>query len=328
MKSPVFVVGCPRSGTTLVNFILNKHERCFLLNEKGLYSGCYRDFHWKCENGIPPSAAFTQIARRVVEAHEECTLMTEAQIAESLQKVSPRYPALLSAFMEVMVARNRPSARFWGDKTPGATFYIDAILENHPGARIVYVRRHPVHVVESLTRSNFAYASDSRMYNSFVVKAYVDAFERNRHLIPDKQLFEIKYERLLRDPEHVVSKLCQFLSISYQSEMLDPAPDSVRTLFGWPENKAWGPIRPQESSRDAESNGFVESYLRDVMEQYGYYVSSTSALGHVGAEVRAIPAHVLNAVYNTARNWKYPRYRPEVLQKVPSVNRLWSWVSG
>jgi hypothetical protein len=254
--------------------------------------------------------------------------MTKEGITESLQGVSTCYPALLSAFMEAMVERNRPSSHIWGDKTPGATFYVDTILENHPDARIVYVRRHPVHVVESLTRSTFAYASNSRMYNSFVVKAYVEAFERNRHLIPDKQLFEIKYERLLRGPERVVTKLCQFLDISYQSEMFDPAPDSVRTLFGWPENKAWGPIRPQESSRDAEGDVFVESYLRDVMEQYGYDVSSTSVLGRIGAEVRTIPAHVLNTVYNTVRNWKYPRYRPEVLQKVPSVNRLWSWVSG
>ena len=328
MKPPVFVVGCPRSGTTLVNFILNKNEECFLLNEKGLYSNLYRDFHRYHENGKPPGQVFRNCAQQVVQGHRECTLATGDQIERSIRNASADWTSLLSTFMEMLVRRNRPPARIWGDKTPGATFYVDAILENHPKARIVYVKRHPLHVVQSLSRSSFSYASNDRLTNSFVVRAYVEAFEAKRDVLPGNQLFEVKYEDLLRDPERIVSQLCQFAGITYKKGMLDSADEETRTLFGWPENKAWEPVRPQQSSQKTPQDISVASYLRDVMEQYGYESEEESLSARWIAKTRLLPFRGLNTAYNIGRRMKYPEYRSEVLQKWPSRERLRSWFSG
>jgi hypothetical protein len=61
---------------------------------------------------------------------------------------------------------------------------VDAILENHPKARIVYVKRHPLHVVQSLSRSSFSYASNDRLTNSFVVRAYWRPLKQNETFSP------------------------------------------------------------------------------------------------------------------------------------------------
>ena len=126
---------------------------------------------------------------------------------------------------------------------------------------------------------------------------HTEAFEAKRDVLPGNQLFEVKYEDLLRDPERIVSQLCQFAGITYKKGMLDSADKETRTLFGWPENKAWEPVRPQQGSQKTPQDMSVASYLRDVMKQHGYDSEEESLSARWIAKIRLLPFRALNVAY-------------------------------
>jgi len=323
---PVFIVGCPRSGTTLVNFILNKHESCFILNEKGLYCNLLKRWTLQRTSTDRDREVFVRLMQSIVDAHQEINLLSSEEVRESVAEVTPRWDLLLESFMSALRRRHKPTAQIWGDKTPNNTFYVDEIAKRHPDARFIYVYRHPGHVLESMSKLDFPYTGNDRLANSFVLKEYIAAYESQKSCLGADQRLEVKYENLVQMPEAVTKEMCSFLEIDFDPAMMESAPRSTRMLFGWPSSKAWGEIRPQASSQTAESDLLTRSYLRHEIEQYGYKTETYSYAAELLAQALLFPYSTLNALYNYLRDLKYPVYKREVLQKYPTFSTLQSWI--
>jgi hypothetical protein len=198
-EEPIFIVGMPRTGTTLVERILSSHETVFAAGELSDFSLVLKRSTATAGNMVldPATlrAAATADARALGEAY--------------LQSTRPR---------------TGHTARFI-DKMPLNFFYAGLIHRALPNARIICLRRNPLDTCLSNFRQLFAtrfpyyrYAYDLLETGRYY--ALFDALMAHwRGLMPD-DFREVHYEDLVTDPERETRKLLEFCGLPWDPQCL------------------------------------------------------------------------------------------------------------
>ena len=323
---PVFVLGSPRSGNTLLACLLNKHPDLLILFETNLYNTLRQRWQRRVRRGAGPADAFVETVMgtlgRKWSPETSDVVVRRADVEAAAAAGQPDYGRMTAAYVGTLMRATKPTARRWGDKTPHHMARVEAILAAHPDAQFVHVYRDPRDVVASLTKPTFPHASDSALYNAEVVLQYLGLFERSRARIPAGQLLDLRYEALVEDPEASLRAVCAFLGVAYSPAMLEPAPAAVRRTVGHPTYKGWERIRPQPASLPAGLAPLVAARLDAVIDRYGYprVAARPGALVRAAAAVRTAPFRVLRAVLGAAFRAKYPGGGPFLMR---DENVLW-----
>ena len=176
-RLPVFVVGMPRSGTTLVEQILASHPEVFGAGEL---------------NGV--NRAASSLARATGDDYPQAVIgATEAQLRE----VGENYVSALRACDS--------SASRIVDKMPTNFFHLGLINLTLPNARIIHIRRDPVDTAMScfsllfLRRNSVlaaGYSYDLGQLGRFY-RTYLRVMEHWRAALPPDVMLEVDYERLV-----------------------------------------------------------------------------------------------------------------------------------
>lgn len=196
----LFVVGMPRTGTTLVDRILSSHPEVTSAGELGEFS-------------LAVKRLTGTSSRRVMDAE---TLNAAADVDTA---------QLADEYLSEVTRRVGEQGRFV-DKMPFNFFYAGLIVRALPNARIVCLRRHPMDVALSNYRQLFSarpgyyeYAYDlddtARFYAVF------DALARfwAEALPPDRYL-ELRYEDLVDDQERETRRLLDFCGLTWSDACL------------------------------------------------------------------------------------------------------------
>ena len=181
-----FVVGCPRSGTTLVQSLLAAHPDVWSPPETHFFTRLDHVRHLGRRH-----------RRRAATTLLRDTLVTIGAPSRRLARPPFRSPAAAAAaFIRAMDETAAYQGRqHWVEKTPDHLLVIDAITRQAPGARFVHVVRDGRAVVASLyevTRSRRGHPS---------------------HLV-------VGYPEVVEDPERVARRLAAFIGLPYRREML------------------------------------------------------------------------------------------------------------
>jgi Sulfotransferase family len=210
---PIFVVGCPRSGTTLVQCILSASSQAFSLPETHFFSWVLPAIGARPDS--PVGVDRLDDVRRAFEMEAELVLPT--RFWDELRGRAPT-PAL-EIFVDV-VEHFRPAPELRAiEKTPRHVLHLETIADAFPDAVFIEVVRDPIDVASSLlgvpfesSRSVLSYA---QRWTESIYAAR--AFARAR----PGRLFSVVYERLTRDPEVAVGELCAFVDLPYEPAMLE-----------------------------------------------------------------------------------------------------------
>lgn len=203
MDEPFFIVGCGRSGTTLLRAMLHHHPRLAV----PLESMFLVDYLRNARLELPA------MARRVLR---------EPEFREWGVSISPRALAgvpsrgALMDRLHRLYARAHGKAR-WGQKTPRFVRFGSLLQRHFPGARFIHVVRDPRAVTCSLARSDVHWSN--AYYGARRWAHDVAAGTAIQSRFPGQTL-EISYERLVRAPETVLQEVCAFLGEAYSSHML------------------------------------------------------------------------------------------------------------
>lgn len=194
-QRPLFVMGMPRSGTTLVEQMLVSHPDVAAGAELGLFQ-----------------AAAMPVLGATVSATRTFTLARP----EGLRNVGRSYLAMLDQ-------RFGQAGRIV-DKTLNQARYVGLIHAVLPQARFIWVRRSPGAVAWSCFRTRFAGALDWS-WSLEDIAAYMMLEDRlHAHwsaLLPDA-ILSVDYEDLVRDPQTQAHRLCDHARLPWNEAVLSP----------------------------------------------------------------------------------------------------------
>jgi len=198
--APVFIVGLPRSGTTLLERILGAHSEVTAGGEL---------------------TVFPRSVKRLTATCGERTL--DAQTLKAAPRISPAPPGAAGPRRSQERRGRRECRSSW---TPHHNiFYTGVIARALPRARVLYLRRHPMDTCLGNYRTLFAsgfryydYALDLLDCGRYYI-AWDHLMQHWRALLPG-HVMEVCYEDLVAAPERVVREILAFCGLSWQARCL------------------------------------------------------------------------------------------------------------
>jgi len=211
---PFFIVGHPRSGTTLLRFMLSSHPRLYIPEETGFIPFL-----------LPP--------------HRHHTPLTQAQTARLLARIArlntlwenlvddlpafyaalpePSLPHILDALYHRMIAPQGASR--WGDKTPLYVQHIPLLADLFPGAQFIHIIRDGRDAALS-ARKKWGYAYQDLTYLLHHWVRNVRTGQRDGRALGEDRYLEIRYETLVGEPQTTLEGVCRFLKEDFHPQML------------------------------------------------------------------------------------------------------------
>ncbi|MCP1625609.1 sulfotransferase family protein [Pseudomonas nitroreducens] len=207
------IVGVPRSGTTLLRFILDAHpqlaippETGFLLNAALLHN--------------PAPAA--ELARQLTLLPESAPAWADFALdADHFIDAAARLPEpadlaqVLRLFYSLYAARLGKS-RF-GDKTPSYLQHMRTVAEQLPEARFIHILRDGRDVALSWGRTWFAPEREPELLTARWAQLIGDARQQGQGL----PYLEVRYDQLLNEPRTQIRRICEFIELDFHPAMLD-----------------------------------------------------------------------------------------------------------
>jgi len=232
-NGPIFIVGAPRSGTTLLQYRLRDHPKLSLPTGESHFLVPLYVHQDKfapldnLENIKKVLELMVKKSRKFLETDlHGMKFDVDTLSQELLENHCDSIPKIISWIFNKNAAGEGKSR--WGEKTPYYVLHIPKILEWFPDAQIIHIIRDGRDVALSL----FNRRHDFFMYNTYVAaqswKRYVEVgHEFGKNLRPDQYL-EIAYESLISDPENTLGAICNFLGVEYNEKYFEQqSPDGT-----------------------------------------------------------------------------------------------------
>lgn len=272
---PIFVVGCPRSGTTMLGLMIHAHPRLAMPPESRFVISTWRKRHrfGDLQTDQQRRALAAMVTRKGSKVKDLGLRPAEVQ-----EQILAAPPTLGSAFGVVFreFARNHGKAR-WGDKRPAYYQEVDVLLRLFPDAQIVHVIRDGRANVASLKRMPWWPHDSVGSMAAWSLSEY--CMRRNQKRLPADTFHVVRYESLVSDPRTVVGELCDFLHEDFDEAMLEPH----RVTDVVPERKHWhGNLRSSVNQSAVDSwrsglepweLGLMETAHRAKLLRNGYELS-------------------------------------------------------
>ncbi len=192
-RSPAFLIGFPRSGTTLVDQILSSHSGIVCLEEKEFFS---------------------EALAEVLVAPERMWDIGKLSAAD-VERVRAGYWRRVDAPADALVV----------DKFPLNIVVLPLIKSIFPGAKIIFALRDPRDVVLSCYQQRFGMnAAMAQLLELDRAAAYYDQVMGLYELCCERlslDLHQVRYEDVVSGLESEARSLCDFLGAPYEPEMLD-----------------------------------------------------------------------------------------------------------
>jgi hypothetical protein len=208
------VVGCPRSGTSLLAVMLDSHPHLAVPPETAFF-GLVASLQ---DSPARLRERFFEIVttdRMTVSNWSDFGLDREA-LRERLAVIKPfGLSEGLRAFYALYAeSEHKPRC---GEKTPGYVFLMPAIAALLPEARFIHVIRDPGDTALSWRKTWFSPGQDLRVLGEGW-KSHVEAGRRASGLVP--RYLEVRFEDLVREPERELRRICEYLDLPFDAAML------------------------------------------------------------------------------------------------------------
>lgn len=207
-QSPIFIVGLPRSGTTLVERVLGRHRAIEGAGELQIIQ------------------RLAEFARRKADNPEDYSAMLDTLADNQLAWVGERYVEASRDF-------RRGDEPMFIDKANLNWMQVGLILLALPGARIIDVRRSALDCCwanfKMLFTEGYPAANDLRHVGRFY-RDYVRLLDAMELAAPGR-ILPVRYESVVNDLEGQTRRILEFLGLEFQAECLDfhLATDAVAT---------------------------------------------------------------------------------------------------
>lgn len=240
-EAPVFIVGMPRSGTTLLERRLGRHSALVPVGELEVIEAIGIESAGR--RGYPVGVAG----------------MTARDCAAAANRWRPRLPPLFAEAATIV------------DKNPLNFLHAGWIACLFPQARIIHCRRDPLDTVLSLWFQNFAHKKNDYAYRKegivWMYGLYRRLMTHWERVLPGR-IRNVDYERVVTDPEAELRALVEWLGLDWQPAIISDSPsreDVISTASVW---QARQPIYGRSVGRASHYEPWISEF-RDALRAAG-----------------------------------------------------------
>ena len=270
-SGPVFIVGNPRSGSTLLASLLDRHD-VFACGPETHFFNQLDDADFRRSLRNWPEAATEAICSLTVHdvpVHESFQIERD-DIIEFLGARAPSTRAMLESLTATYAIRH--GARRWVEKTPNHISQLARLRAIFPEATIIETARHPVASAHGMRA--LPWASPSAVANSYLISDWAsksDAFLRS-----DVDVVTVRHEDLLADPVGTMTHLFGRLGECFEPGVLTRSGSTglIESMATWKEAST-GPLdssmgRRWERDADESQCAAISAICADYRHRLGY----------------------------------------------------------
>lgn len=264
-----FIVGAPRSGTTLLRLMLDAHP----------------------DLAIPPETSFVVAASALDPSAKDLSArfldtitafppqspnwadfgLARDALAEAVHSLAPFTVADgLRAFYRLYAQRfGKPR---WGEKTPDYSLHIREIAALLPESRFIHIIRDGRDVAASWRRQWFSPGREPEI----LAQAWIDRVRTARGAGLERSRYvEVIYEELVARPQPVLRQLCDFLDLSWSDQLLNHHERAPRRLEEHRERRSLDGsvivshaqrLRQQQRTMERPGTGRIGSWREELSE--------------------------------------------------------------
>jgi len=278
-NSGIFIVGSPRSGTTLLQSILASHSEIYSAPETSFFSRIIPRL------GIEYGDPGARINRRCLETvAADFREMTGIELPSAFLEQNTDTD-MRSLFESLLGSFNNDNKPRWMEKTTLHARLLPAIARFYPQARIINLIRDPVACVGSMSVIRPTSTDDFRIrYISSLydfAKLWDSCVGAVLEFPRQEQVLHLHYEALVQQPRETVTTICRFLDIAFEEGMLESFHHSAAGIVSgtscpWQKNNLAPGVHRESLYKWRRKLGpartwLVQRYVRRHAMMFGYF---------------------------------------------------------
>lgn len=223
-QSPLFVLGNPRSGTSLLRIILNAHPNIVIPPECGFLQWWYTKYKewsiWDCNPTKVEEYVKDVLSSKKIEGYS----ILENDLTNYILSNEPKNYASLSALVYHFYGRKK-DVKLWGDKNNYYINHIPLIKEIYPNAKFVHLIRDGRDVACSYKElsKNIETGAIYRPILSNKVVEIANEWKSNNTLIANEirnnSHYIVKYEDIVLNFDKTIKKILDFLKLPWNDSV-------------------------------------------------------------------------------------------------------------
>jgi len=283
MHNPfLFACGVPRSGTTLLQRMLDHHPELAVANDSHFIPRALeltdKSLIQQAQAGLEIELT-DELATNVRDYHRFWRLGIDGEEFELVRDKSETFQQLVSGLYGLLAQKQ--NKRFAGEKTPDYVRRLPMLQGLFPCAKMIHLVRDGRDVALSLLQWASPKKGPGRiplwdddpvavcaMWWRWLVMASREKAIASAHYL------EIHYEDLVRDPETTTRQVCDFLDLEFSEQMMDYHRGKSQQKNNCSAKSAW--LAPQTGLRDwrtdmeSEQVQLFEVLASDALREFGY----------------------------------------------------------
>lgn len=280
-QNPIFIVGYPRSGTTLLQRLLLTQPGFYSFLETHYFNVVEKSVQFDEKENIHPSC----LGRVFEKIYEKMEFRFTPQEIETFHRLADEKKLSSKNLFEFIVTRfllKQPgidsSASFrWIEKTPYHANFLNRIVKFYPDVQILHIIRHPVPAIFSRKRK-FPY---NRQTPVSILAKHWNNIHKNIERFKEKfpgYIYTLRYEDLVKEKKKELGAIGNFLNMNFDFSSISKVEQISKTLIlpseVWKlEDRNKNFENTNETYRDIITKtdaALVETIVMKKMKKYGY----------------------------------------------------------
>lgn len=318
LDEPIFIVGYPRSGTTMLASIFDRHSLLAVPPETRFFAEIAPRL---CGKWLRFKETDSLINEALGNPRIEDLNLQKTELKDFLINKKSTHKELFVAILRAYAGKN--GAKYIVEKSPIHLVYIPEIISWFPNSKIIIIIRDGRDAVLSLLKTPWARKNPLRHaaewnYRMYLVEKYKQKYSKNISIV--------KYEELLMNPEPEVRRLCDFLDVGFESKQLQGDGHSS-VVPDW--EKEWkskaaermdpSRIETWKACQDIEKISTLTFLMKKYLCRWGYDFNSVQPLSF-NAKIRLL--FYFLPVYTLVRGFR------ETCKAVAAELNVEHWIIG
>ena len=290
---PIFIVGVGRSGTSMLQSMLNAHREITFPPETHFI-----------RTYLSKNSEFNSVKEEML--NDPDLLRLDLPLKEIIERNSDLESFYKDLLQQYMINQGK---EYVGDKDPKNIEYLKLIHDIFPQATIIHIYRDPRAVIASRMKAQW---SKNRPFWQHILAYKTQlSYGREKGNKLFKNYIEIKYENLLEDTQEELKKLCKSLDLEYDANMIEFYKTSGDVVQGeeisWKQN-CFNPVMLQNIDKwknelSEEQIKDIEFVLEDEMKLLGYEQIKDSTVSYkLQKQYYKLFIEVVNTLYKSKLN--------------------------